>query len=315
MLNFYDDYCQGRLMNLPKHVKMVEVGPRDGLQNEATPVASKIKIQFINLLSQTGLSVIEATSFVSPQAIPQLADHSKVFQEINKKAGVSYPVLVPNRKGLENAIAAGATEVAIFGAASETFSQKNINCSIDESLQRFAEVMLLAKQKNIKVRGYISCVLGCPYEGKISPIAVVDVAKKLHDLGCYEISLGDTIGVGTPGETVKLIAEVTKKIPLSQLAVHFHDTYGQALANIYAALEHGIAIVDSSVAGLGGCPYAPGASGNVASEDVLYMLNGLGINTGVDLTALCNVGEFISKQLGRTSRSKVALALQGKQHD
>lgn len=299
-------------MNLPKHVKMVEVGPRDGLQNETKPIATAAKVEFINRLSQTGLSVIEATSFVSPRAIPQLADHNEVFQQINKKTGVSYPVLVPNLKGLENAIAAGATEIAIFGAASETFSQRNINCSIEESLQRFAEVMELAKEKDIKVRGYISCVLGCPYEGKIAPAAVLDFAKKLHDLGCYEISLGDTIGVGTPGDTVKLIQAVIQKIPHSQLAVHFHDTYGQALANIYAALEQGIAIVDSSVAGLGGCPYAPGASGNVASEDVLYMLNGLGIETGVDLTALCNVGNFISEQLGRKSRSKAAQAWQEK---
>ncbi len=296
-------------MNLPQTVKIVEVGPRDGLQNEAQPIPTDIKIEFINTLSNTGLTSIEVTSFVSPRAIPQLADHAEVYQGIKKLAGVSYPVLVPNRKGLENALAVGVKEIAIFGAASETFSQKNINCSIAESLERFAEVMTLAKTRQIKVRGYISCVLGCPYEGKIKPEAVAYVAEQLLALGCYEISLGDTIGVGTPLEAVKLIQLLKTKIPISQLAVHFHDTYGQALANIYAALQQGITVIDSAVAGLGGCPYAPGASGNVATEDVLYMLNGLDIHTGVDLAAMIAAGQFICQHLGRKTGSKVAQAL------
>lgn len=296
-------------MKFPTAVKIVEVGPRDGLQNEAQFIPTDIKIELINRLSQTGLKTIETTSFVSPTAIPQLADHFEVFQQIIKAPGVAYPVLVPNVKGLENAIEAGVKEIAIFGAASETFSQKNIRCSIEESLARFAEVTAIALARNIKVRGYISCVLGCPYEGKIKPEAVVYMAKQLSELGCYEISLGDTIGVGTPKGVINLIQAVSAAMPIHQLAVHFHDTYGQALANVYAALEQGICVVDSSVAGLGGCPYAPGASGNVATEDVLYLLNGLDIATGVDLNAVVHVGEFISGYLGRPSRSKVAQAI------
>lgn len=296
-------------MTLPKKVKIVEVGPRDGLQNEAKIIPTPIKIQLINALSETGLKVIETTSFVAPQWIPQMADQVEVFQGISKNPDISYPVLVPNLKGLETALTVGVKEIAIFAAASETFSKKNINCSIAESLTRFADVMQIAKQQQLRVRGYISCVLGCPYEGEINPEVVADLAKKLYDLGCYEISLGDTIGVGTPKKVVDLLTKVSNYLPLDAIAVHFHDTYGQALANIYAALQQGIASIDSSVAGLGGCPYAPGASGNVASEDLLYMLNGLGIETGIDINKLCAIGNFISEYLGRASRSKTALAL------
>lgn len=295
-------------MKLPKFVKMVEVGPRDGLQNEPKIVPTAIKIDFINKLSQTGLSVIETTSFVSAKWIPQLSDNYHVLTGITQNPDVTYPVLVPNMQGFSAALSAGATEIAIFGAASETFSQKNINCSIAESLQRFATVIHAAKKNHIKVRGYVSCVLGCPYEGEIKPAAVANVATQLFELGCYEISLGDTIGVGTPLKAQQLIDEVAKTIPRQFLAAHFHDTYGQALANLMAVLEKGVSIIDSSVAGLGGCPYAKGATGNVASEDVLYMLNGLGINTGVDLSALIAVGNFISDYLGRPTRSKTAQA-------
>ncbi len=295
-------------MKLPKFVKMVEVGPRDGLQNEPKIVPTLIKIEFINKLSQTGLSVIETTSFVSAKWIPQLSDNSLVLMGITQKPGISYPVLVPNMQGFNKARAAGATEIAIFGSASETFSQKNINCSIAESLQRFADVIAEAKNHHIKVRGYVSCVLGCPYEGEIKPAAVANVATKLFELGCYEISLGDTIGVGTPLKAQQMIDEVAKTIPRQFIAAHFHDTYGQALANLIAVIEKGIAIIDSSVAGLGGCPYAKGATGNAASEDVLYMLNGLGIDTGVDLNKLIAVGNYISDYLGRPTRSKTAQA-------
>lgn len=287
---------------------MVEVGPRDGLQNEPKIVPTLIKIEFINKLSQTGLSVIETTSFVSAKWIPQLSDNSLVLMGITQKPGISYPVLVPNMQGFNKARAAGATEIAIFGSASETFSQKNINCSIAESLQRFADVIAEAKNHHIKVRGYVSCVLGCPYEGEIKPAAVANVATKLFELGCYEISLGDTIGVGTPLKAQQMIDEVAKTIPRQFIAAHFHDTYGQALANLIAVIEKGIAIIDSSVAGLGGCPYAKGATGNAASEDVLYMLNGLGIDTGVDLNKLIAVGNYISDYLGRPTRSKTAQA-------
>lgn len=297
-------------MQLPSFVKLVEVGPRDGLQNESKTIPTDIKIQFINQLSQTGLTTIEVTSFVSPHIIPQLSDHRDVFQSIIKVPGVHYPVLVPNIKGFENALAAGAKEITVFGSASETFSQKNINCSISESLKRFSQIIEQAKKHQLKIRGYVSCVLGCPYEGDVQPSAVIEVARALYDMGCYEISLGDTISSGTPLKAANLIQEVTKKIPREHLAVHFHDTYGQALANIYACLQQGISVVDSSVAGLGGCPYAPGASGNVASEDVVYMLNGLGIDTGVDLKKLCATGQFIMHYLGRSTCSKVAIALQ-----
>ncbi|PIP79200.1 MAG: hydroxymethylglutaryl-CoA lyase [Gammaproteobacteria bacterium CG22_combo_CG10-13_8_21_14_all_40_8] len=296
-------------MTLPQFVKIVEVGPRDGLQNEKTPVPTEVKVDLINQLSQTGLSVIETTSFVSPKWVPQLADAEQVLKNIQKAAAVNYPVLTPNLKGYELAVASGAKEVAIFAAASESFSQKNINCSIDESIQRFEPILHLAHRDGIKVRGYLSCVLGCPYEGVIEPQKVATFAQKLLDAGCYEISLGDTIGVGTAGSTRRLLDLVLSKVPVKQTAVHFHDTYGQALANVLVALEMGVATVDSSISGLGGCPYAKGASGNLATEDLLFMLNGLGIETGVDLDKLLAAGTFISQFLQRKSQSKVALAL------
>jgi hydroxymethylglutaryl-CoA lyase len=298
-------------MRLPKRVKMVEVGPRDGLQNEATPVPTEVKIELIERLARSGLSVIEATSFVSPKWVPQLADHSAVLAGIVKRPGVSYPVLVPNRQGLQQALEAGAREVTVFAAASETFSLKNINCSIAESLERYRELAAEALRRGVRVRGYVSCVLGCPYEGEIAASAVAEVAERLAEMGCYEISLGDTIGVGTAGQAQRLVREVTRKVPVQRLAAHFHDTYGQALANVLAVLELGVAVFDSSVAGLGGCPYAPGATGNLASEDLLYLLDGLGIETGVDLCALAAAGNYISDYLGRPSGSKVARALRG----
>ena len=296
-------------MPLPKRVKMVEVGPRDGLQNEATPVPTEVKIELIDRLARAGLTVIEATSFVSPKWVPQMADHAAVLAGIVPRPGVSYPVLVPSRQGLEEALSAGAREIAVFAAASETFSLKNINCSIAESLGRYAELVAEALRRGVRVRGYVSCVLGCPYEGEIPAAAVAEVAERLMELGCYEISLGDTIGVGTPGKAQEMVREVTRKVPVERLAAHFHDTYGQALANVLAVLELGVSAFDSSVAGLGGCPYAPGASGNVASEDLLYLLTGLGIETGVDLCALASAGNYISAFLGRPSGSKVARAL------
>ena len=296
-------------MSLPTKVKIVEVGPRDGLQNEKQLICADIKIELINRLANAGLSVIESGSFVSPKWVPQMADSDKVLTGITREAGVSYPVLVPNMKGLEGAIAADVEEIAIFGAASESFSLKNINCSIEESLERFKPVCETALNQGMRVRGYISCVLGCPYEGEIKPAAVTEVAEKLQQMGCYEISLGDTIGVGTPAKASQLIETVAVKVSMDKLAIHFHDTYGQALANIYACLELGVAVVDSSVAGLGGCPYAAGASGNVATEDVVYMLDGLGIETGVDLNKLMDTGWYISEQLQREPSSKVSLAL------
>ena len=296
-------------MSLPERVKLVEVGPRDGLQNEPETVPTEVKIELIDRLSQSGLEVIEATSFVSPKWIPQMADNREVMAGIRRRKGVSYPVLTPNMKGFDAALAAGAGEVAVFGAASESFSRKNINCGIDESLARFAPLCEAAKEHGIRVRGYVSCALGCPYEGEIAPSAVASVAAKLFDMGCHEISLGDTIGVGTPGKAKAMIEEVAAAVPTERLAVHFHDTYGQALANILAALESGVAVVDGSVAGLGGCPYAPGAAGNVATEDVLYMLDGLGLETGVDLRAIVDVAWFISEALGRRPGSKVARAM------
>jgi hydroxymethylglutaryl-CoA lyase len=300
-------------MRLPKSVKMMEVGPRDGLQNEPQTVPAAIKIKLIESLADAGLRAVEAGSFVSPKWVPQMADTADVLAGLSSRPGVSYPVLVPNMKGFEAAVAAGAREIAIFGAASETFSQKNINCSIAESLDRFAPVAAAARKAGVRVRGYISCVLGCPYEGAVAPDAVARVASRLLELGCYEISLGDTIGVGTPAAAVAMVDAVAKCVPRPQLAVHFHDTYGQGLANILACLEQGIAVVDSSVAGLGGCPYARGASGNVASEDVLYMLAGLGIDTGVNLDKLADSGRLICDYLGRTPSSKVALALRGRE--
>lgn len=296
-------------MPFPKKVKIVEVGPRDGLQNESKIVPVEIKIELINRLSQTGLKYIEAASFVASQWVPQMAQSLEVMQKISRQPGVKYSALVPNLKGFETAVVAKADEIAIFTAASETFAQKNINCSIAESLRRFKEVVQAAKKLKIPVRGYISCTLGCPYEGEIKPQKVADIAAKLHQLGCYEISLGDTIGVGTPRKATELIKSVTKKIPKKYLAVHFHDTYGQALANIYAVLQLGISVIDSSVAGLGGCPYAAGASGNVATEDVIYMLNGLTIKTGVNLKKIIEVGKFISDYLQQPTRSKVGLAI------
>jgi hydroxymethylglutaryl-CoA lyase len=296
----------------PARVRMVEVGARDGLQNEPKTVPAAVKVALIDRLGAAGLKTIEAGSFVSPKWVPQMADTAEVLAGLKRRPGVSYPVLVPNMKGFEAAKASRVEEIAVFGAASETFSQKNINCSIDESLDRFAPVCAAAKSAGIRVRGYVSCVLGCPYEGEIAPAKVAHVSQRLAALGCYEISLGDTIGVGTPAKAERMIEAVAAVVPREHLAVHFHDTYGQALANILAALEAGIATVDSSVAGLGGCPYAAGASGNVASEDVLYMLDGLGIESGVDLQALAEAGTYICKELGRAPASKVAQALAGK---
>lgn len=293
-------------MRLPRNVKLVEVGPRDGLQNESRIVPAEIKVEFINLLSETGLSVIEATSFVSPKWIPQLADSEFVLTHITRKPRVAYPVLVPNKMGFENATKAGATEIAVFTAATETFCQKNTHCSLDESLARCVEVIELAKKhKKIKVRGYVSCVMGCPYEGDVKPSQVVSIAQKLFEWGCDEISLGDTIGVGTPKQAQILVDAVAENVPRKYLAAHFHDTYGQALANLFAVLERGISVIDSSVSGLGGCPYAKGASGNVATEDVLYMLSGLGIETGVSLEKLLKAGKFITDQINRPPRSKL----------
>jgi hydroxymethylglutaryl-CoA lyase len=294
---------------LPQSVKIVEVGPRDGLQNETNLVPTDVKIQFINMLSDAGLPVIEATSFVSPKWIPQLGDSTQVFQGITKRPGISYPVLVPNVKGLEAAIAAGATNVAVFTTPSEQFSQKNTNCTVAESLQRISELMAIARRHHIRVRGYLSCVIACPYEGKMLPEKVAVMAEKLLTMGCEEISLGDTIGVGTPVQTINLLETAIKRVPVEKLAVHFHDTYGQALANIYAALQFGVSTVDSSVAGLGGCPYAKGASGNVATEDVIYMLQGMGIRTGVNLDKLIDAGKYITEQLGKETHSKAASAM------
>ncbi|GAA4256603.1 hydroxymethylglutaryl-CoA lyase [Azospirillum formosense] len=295
-------------MRLPKSVRMVEVGPRDGLQNEKQIVPTAVKIGLVDRLTDAGLTAIEAGSFVSPKWVPQMADTPDVFAGIRRKEGVRYVALTPNAKGLEGALAARADEVAVFAAASESFSQKNINCSIAESLDRFVPVLEQAKARGVPVRGYVSCVLGCPYEGEIAPAAVAEVAGRLLDMGCYEVSLGDTIGTGTPAKAQAMIAAVAERVPMERLAVHFHDTYGQALANILATLEMGVAVVDSSVAGLGGCPYAKGASGNVASEDVLYMLNGLGVGTGVDLDRLVAAGAYISDAIGRPTASKVARA-------
>lgn len=297
----------------PKSVRIVEVGPRDGLQNEKTMISADMRIDFINRLSATGLKTIEVGAFVSPKWVPQMADADRVFAGIAKREGVSYPVLVPNMKGMESAVAAGVAEIAVFAAASESFSQKNINCSIAESLARFAPVMELAQEQGLRVRGYVSCVLGCPYEGEVAPKAVVSVAERLYRMGCYEVSLGDTIGTGTPLKTQEMIRAVKHAVPVSALAAHFHDTYGQALANILIALQEGISVVDSSVAGLGGCPYAAGASGNVATEDVLYMLHGMGIETGVDLAQVAEIGRWICRQLGKTPVSRAGAALTGGQ--
>ncbi|POO00506.1 2-isopropylmalate synthase [Trema orientale] len=311
--HFIDKHSEGLtdkvLRNIPEFVKIVEVGPRDGLQNEKHIIPTSAKVELIKMLVSSGLQVIEATSFVSPKWVPQLADAKDVMEAIRDIKGISFPVLTPNLKGFEAAVAAGAKEVAIFPAASESFSKANLNCSIEDSLIRYRDVALAAKKLSIPVRGYISCVVGCPLEGNVSPSQVAYVAKELYDMGCSEISLGDTIGVGTPGTVIPMLKAVIDVVPIDKLAVHFHDTYGQALSNTLVSLQVGITTVDSSVSGLGGCPYAKGASGNVATEDVVYMLNGLGVKTNVDIGKLILAGEFISNHLGRSSGSKAATAL------
>jgi hydroxymethylglutaryl-CoA lyase len=296
---------------LPARVKVVEVGPRDGLQNEGMAVPTATKLELIQRLAAAGLRHIEATAFVSPRWVPQMADHDAVMRAVPRLPGVTYSALTPNLKGFNAALAAGAQEVAVFGSASEAFSRRNINCSIAESLRRFEDVLDAARRAGIPVRGYVSCVLGCPYQGEVAPAAVAAVAGALHEMGCQEISLGDTIGVGTPLKTQHMLDAVIGRVEVAHLAGHYHDTYGQALANVLASLQMGVAVFDSSVAGLGGCPYAAGASGNLASEDLAYLLHGLGIDTGIDLEALAQAGRFISDVLGRPTRSKVAQALLG----
>ena len=296
-------------MKLPEHVRLVDVGPRDGLQNEQAIVPTDVKVTLIDLLSDAGFPAVEATAFVSPKWVPQMADAADVMARIRRKPGVRYPVLTPNMKGFEAALAAKADEVAVFVAASETFSRKNINCSIAESLERAKPVFEAARAHDVRVRGYISCVLGCPYEGNVDPGKVGEVADALHRLGAYEVSLGDTIGTGTAGKTQELIRTVGERVPLESLAGHFHDTYGQALTNLYAALELGVTTFDCSVAGLGGCPNAKGATGNVASEHVVYLLQGLEVETGVDMTKLRRAGQFISDFFARPPASRVARAL------
>ena len=295
--------------HLPPSVRIVEVGPRDGLQNEKKLLDTNTKTQLIERLADAGLRYIETGSFVNPKWLPQMANSEHVFQQLQRKKGVTYAALTPNLQGYERAIAVNASEVAIFAAASESFSQKNINCSINESIDRFIPLIAAAKKANIAVRGYISCVVGCPYEGNINPTKVADVAQRLIDIGCYEISLGDTVGVGTAASISNMLDAIAAKVSINQLAVHFHDTYGQALTNIYAALQMGVSVIDSSIAGLGGCPYAKGAAGSVATEDLVYMLNGLGIEHGVELDKLISAGQFICDQLERTTGSKVAAAL------
>ncbi len=295
-------------MTLPASVRIVEVGPRDGLQNEKAIIATAAKIELIDRLSATGLRSIEATSFVSPKWVPQLADAAEVFTGIRRAPGVAYPVLVPNLQGYERARAVGVEEVAVFSAASEAFNRKNINASIDESIERFLPVLERARADGVKVRGYVSTVLGCPYQGAVPVADVVRVARRMHELGCYEVSLGDTIGIGTPAAARAMLRAVADAVPMAALAIHFHDTRGQALANILACLEEGVAVVDAAVSGTGGCPYAPGASGNVATEDVVYMLEGMGIDTGVDLARLVETGRWLATVLGRSSGSKVTLA-------
>ena len=296
-------------MSLPAQVKIVEVGPRDGLQNEAQVVPTEIKIELIERLAEAGVRVIEATSFVSSKWVPQMGDNAAVMQGIKRKASTVYPVLTPNLQGFDAAIEAGATEVAIFGAASESFSRKNINCSIAESLKRFEPIVSAASALEIPVRGYVSCVVGCPYEGAIAPAQAAGVAKTLFDMGCYEVSLGDTIGVGNPASIQRLLEACTREIPIAKLAGHYHDTYGMAIANIYASLQMGMAVFDSSIAGLGGCPYAKGASGNVATEDVVYLLDGLGIETGINLAKLAVIGDWITSAINRPNGAKAGRAL------
>ncbi|MDD0985591.1 MULTISPECIES: hydroxymethylglutaryl-CoA lyase [Pseudomonas] len=295
-------------MSLPSQVRLIEVGPRDGLQNEAQPISVADKVQLVDALSAAGLGYIEVGSFVSPKWVPQMAGSADVFAQIQRKPGVIYGALAPNLRGFEDALAAGVKEVAVFAAASEAFSQRNINCSISESLERFAPIMAAAQQHGVSVRGYVSCVLGCPYEGQVAPEQVAAVARELYSMGCYEVSLGDTIGTGTAGATRRMFEVVGKDVPRAKLAGHFHDTYGQAIANVYASLLEGIQVFDSSIAGLGGCPYAKGASGNVATEDVLYLLDGLGIETGIDMDKLIVAGQQICTVLGRPTGSRVAKA-------
>jgi hydroxymethylglutaryl-CoA lyase len=299
-------------MTIPSRVRIVDVGPRDGLQNEKATIATDVKVGLVDRLADAGLTAIESASFVSPKWVPQMADGAQVLARIHRKPDVVYSALVPNMKGFEAALAAGVEEVAVFAAASESFSQKNTNCSIAESLTRFEPVVAAARKHDMRVRGYVSCVLGCPYEGEIAPDAVARVAKALYDMGCYEISVGDTIGAGTPARTQAMIEACARDVPIDRLAGHYHDTYGQAIANIYASLEMGVAVFDSSVAGLGGCPYAKGATGNVATEDVVYMLHGMGIATGIDLDRLVGAGEYICAALGRPTNSRVGRALLAK---
>ena len=296
-------------MSLPTRVRIVEVGPRDGLQNEKTMVSTADKIELIDRLSATGLQTIEATSFVSPKWVPQMSDAAEVYAGIDQRPGIAYPVLVPNLQGYERARSVGVAEIAVFTAASEAFNQRNINASIDESLQRFIPVIDAARADGVKVRGYVSTVLGCPYQGEVPLSDVVRVARELHAMGCYEISLGDTIGIGTPAKARAMLRAVAEWVPMDALAIHFHDTYGQALANILACLEEGVAVVDAAVAGTGGCPYAQGASGNVASEDVAYMLDGMGIETGIDLARLVETGLWLARKMGRETGSKAGRAL------
>jgi isopropylmalate/homocitrate/citramalate synthase len=296
-------------MTHPTRIKIVEVGPRDGLQNEAAPLAIAVRVELIERLAAAGLPAIEAGAFVSPRRMPQMAGSAAVLTAIRRRPGVSYPVLVPNLEGLEAALAAGADEVAVFAAASEAFSRRNINASVAESLERFRPVAEIARSRGVRLRGYVSCVLGCPYQGAVPPARVAEVAERLAALGCYEVSLGDTIGTGTPDRAREMLAEVARAVPVERLALHFHDTYGQALANLYACLDSGVTTLDSSVAGLGGCPYARGATGNVATEDLVYLLHGLGIETGVDLAALAATGAWISAALGRETASRTGRAL------
>ena len=302
------------LTNLPDRVRIFEVGPRDGLQNEQAPITTDQKIELINRLSKAGFSLIEAGSFVSPKWVPKMQDSGAVFAGIARTVGTIYSALTPNLKGLEASVSANADEVAVFAAASEAFSQKNINCTIAESLQRFEPLMKRAEEESLRVRGYVSCVAGCPYQGAVEPEKVAEVTSALIDMGCYEVSLGDTIGTGTPGSVVRMLDAVIDRVAVDKLAVHFHDTYGQAIANIYAALQKGVAGIDSSIAGLGGCPYAKGATGNVATEDVLYMLRGLNIETGIDFELALDAGDYISEVLQRPSQSKVGRALRSNSH-
>ena len=291
-----------------ERVRIVEMGPRDGLQNEERIVPTPTKLELIERLVAAGLRDVEATSFVSPKWVPQMADHAEVMRGLKRHAGVNYPVLTPNLRGFESAVAAGATEVAVFAAASEGFSQKNINCSIAESIERFVPVFDAARAQGVKVRGYVSCVIACPYDGRVAPTKVADVALRLYELGSYEVSLGDTIGAGTPASVLRMLETVSKKVPVGQLAGHYHDTYGMGVANVHASYEFGVRVFDSSVAGLGGCPYAKGATGNVATEDVVYLLHGIGADTGIDLNALIDCGAWISAELGRDNGSRVARA-------